>query len=519
MVISPSQSQSHSQSSVPVYVCSRKYIPSEGRVVLLEGAEELQDSKARPCVLVQGNLVPMSQHINPPPINRVITAPQSMQPTQLKASRKSSKRKRFSGQETNLLRPAGSPGSAPGSATTSMGGATSAERSSQQGLGIMPPVVSTPRSRRPVGGHGRWSEERYEGAKAALIHILRMMDATRADKAVLRPALREQARKVIGDTGLLDHLLKHLADQVIAQDGERLRRRHNREGHMEYWLQSPAAAQAEEEMLKEEMQALTSELRQVREARHVLQAVRTEAAQAIQAVTGLKHHPEEALPNLQTPSLVPTSPHVNTRLSALEAADVEFKVRLHDAESFTVSAIEEVRREVASAGVLLGEHIGKFAQVTQDLEARCTALEKDQAAMKEEVAGRFEALASALSQAVTATTMLGQELVRRDNVMMALQHEIAALKNSVYVLQQGQGDQQHHSLPEGPSSPLLRHGNGGPGNTGVPSDLEAALKLPVPGQALEPSTIQDMTVAGVEGVEGGDTEKYTSPSLEMPHIK
>lgn len=339
------------------------------------------------------------------------------------------------------------------------------------------------------------------------------MDATRADKAVLRPALREQARKVIGDTGLLDHLLKHLADQVIAQDGERLRRRHNREGHMEYWLQSPAAAQAEEEMLKEEMQALTSELRQVREARHVLQAVRTEAAQAIQAVTGLKHHPEEALPNLQTPSLVPTSPHVNTRLSALEAADVEFKVRLHDAESFTVSAIEEVRREVASAGVLLGEHIGKFAQVTQDLEARCTALEKDQASMKEEVAGRFEALASALSQAVTATTMLGQELVRRDNVMMALQHEMASLKNSIYALQQGHGNpsQQYQSQHERPSSPLLRHGNGGPGNP-VPSDLEAALKLPVPGQALEPSTIQDMTVAGVEA--GG-----VSPSLELPHMK
>lgn len=318
------------------------------------------------------------------------------------------------------------------------------------------------------------------------------MDATRADKAVLRPALREQARKVIGDTGLLDHLLKHLADQVVAQDGERLRRRHNREGHMEYWLQSPAAAQAEEEMLKEEMQALTSELRQVREARHVLQAVRTEAAQAIQAVTGLKHHPEEAL--LQTPSLVPTSPHVNTRLSALEAADVEFKVRLHDAESFTVSAIEEVRKEVASAGVLLGEHIGKFAQVTQDLEARCTALEKDQAAMKEEVAGRFEALASALSQAVTATTMLGQELVRRDNVMMALQHEIASLRSSFHAASR-QGEQRQ---PEGPPSPLLRHGNGGPGNS-QPSELEAALKLPVPGQALEPSTLQDMSVAGMEG--------------------
>ena len=44
-----------------------------------------------------------------------------------------------------------------------------------------------------------------------------------------------------GDTGLLDHLLKHLAETVVTPQGERLRRRHNAQGHMEYWLQSPAA--------------------------------------------------------------------------------------------------------------------------------------------------------------------------------------------------------------------------------------------------------------------------------------
>ena len=41
-----------------------------------------------------------------------------------------------------------------------------------------------------------------------------------------------------GDTGLLDHLLKHLADKVVTAEGDKLRRRHNAEGHMEYWLQS-----------------------------------------------------------------------------------------------------------------------------------------------------------------------------------------------------------------------------------------------------------------------------------------
>jgi hypothetical protein len=47
-----------------------------------------------------------------------------------------------------------------------------------------------------------------------------------------------------GDTGLLDHLLKHLADKTVSPEGDKLRRRHNAEGHMEYWLQSAAAAQS-----------------------------------------------------------------------------------------------------------------------------------------------------------------------------------------------------------------------------------------------------------------------------------
>ena len=45
-----------------------------------------------------------------------------------------------------------------------------------------------------------------------------------------------------GDTGLLDHLLKHLADKPVTAEGDRLRRRHNADGHMEYWLQSATSA-------------------------------------------------------------------------------------------------------------------------------------------------------------------------------------------------------------------------------------------------------------------------------------
>ena len=53
-----------------------------------------------------------------------------------------------------------------------------------------------------------------------------------------------------GDTGLLDHLLKHLADKVVTAEGDKLRRRHNAEGHMEYWLQSSINAHAGKPSLK-----------------------------------------------------------------------------------------------------------------------------------------------------------------------------------------------------------------------------------------------------------------------------
>ena len=53
-------------------------------------------------------------------------------------------------------------------------------------------------------------------------------------------------RMFAGDTGLLDHLLKNLADKVVTPEGDKLRRRHNAEGHMEYWLQSAEAAHAGE---------------------------------------------------------------------------------------------------------------------------------------------------------------------------------------------------------------------------------------------------------------------------------
>lgn len=55
---------------------------------------------------------------------------------------------------------------------------------------------------------------------------------------ILRPALRAEARKLIGDTGLLDHLLKHMAWKVAPGGEERFMRRHNADGAMEYWLEN-----------------------------------------------------------------------------------------------------------------------------------------------------------------------------------------------------------------------------------------------------------------------------------------
>ncbi|GKV17548.1 hypothetical protein SLEP1_g28038 [Rubroshorea leprosula] len=82
----------------------------------------------------------------------------------------------------------------------------------------------------------RWSLERYKLAERNMLKILKEKGAVFGN-AILRPALRTEARKLIGDTGLLDHLLKHMAGKVAPGGEERFRRRHNADGAMEYWLE------------------------------------------------------------------------------------------------------------------------------------------------------------------------------------------------------------------------------------------------------------------------------------------
>ncbi|KAL6530293.1 hypothetical protein OROHE_014646 [Orobanche hederae] len=83
----------------------------------------------------------------------------------------------------------------------------------------------------------RWSAQRYKLAGQNLLSVMKSEGAT-AEKPILRPQLRAEARKKIGDTGLLDHLLKHMAGKLAPDGKERFRRRHNPDGAMEYWLES-----------------------------------------------------------------------------------------------------------------------------------------------------------------------------------------------------------------------------------------------------------------------------------------
>ncbi|KAL2893069.1 Protein DYAD [Bienertia sinuspersici] len=83
----------------------------------------------------------------------------------------------------------------------------------------------------------RWTVERYKLAEKNMLKILKEKGAGPMNP-ILRPDLRSEARKLIGDTGLLDHLLKHMAGKIAPGGKDRFRRRHNPEGAMEYWLES-----------------------------------------------------------------------------------------------------------------------------------------------------------------------------------------------------------------------------------------------------------------------------------------
>ncbi|XP_066359668.1 protein AMEIOTIC 1 homolog isoform X2 [Miscanthus floridulus] len=103
------------------------------------------------------------------------------------------------------------------------------------------PATATPDPGSPRGKVDRWSAWRYAAGEATLVDILRERGATAGNPAP-RADLRAQARRHIGDTGLLDHLLRHVADKVPAGSADRVRRRYNPAGGLEYWLEPAGLA-------------------------------------------------------------------------------------------------------------------------------------------------------------------------------------------------------------------------------------------------------------------------------------
>ncbi|XP_058784589.1 protein DYAD-like [Vicia villosa] len=93
----------------------------------------------------------------------------------------------------------------------------------------------------------RWSAERYKMAEENMLKVMKEREAVYGSP-IMRQDLRSEARKYIGDTGLLDHLLKHMAGKVAPGGVERFRRRHNAEGSMEYWLESADLVDIRKEM-------------------------------------------------------------------------------------------------------------------------------------------------------------------------------------------------------------------------------------------------------------------------------
>jgi len=86
-----------------------------------------------------------------------------------------------------------------------------------------------------TGGRPRWSMDRYIRGQRFLVTVLRKFEADSQKDALPRPLLRDEARKSVGDTGLLDHLLKHMID--LPFEGYIMRRYEGPGGLFGYWLE------------------------------------------------------------------------------------------------------------------------------------------------------------------------------------------------------------------------------------------------------------------------------------------
>ncbi|XP_065876783.1 protein AMEIOTIC 1 homolog isoform X2 [Euphorbia lathyris] len=92
----------------------------------------------------------------------------------------------------------------------------------------------------------RWSTERYKLAEKRMLDVMKAEGAL-FENPIPRSVLRMAARKYIPDTGLLDHLLKHIDGKVAPGGTERFRRCYNTEGMMEYWLENADLVKVKQE--------------------------------------------------------------------------------------------------------------------------------------------------------------------------------------------------------------------------------------------------------------------------------
>ena len=74
-----------------------------------------------------------------------------------------------------------------------------------------------------AGTRSRWSADRYARALKCVKDVIKNAGAMDRANALPRPILRDEARKRVGDTGMLDHVLKHMIgvsfeDEIICRD-------------------------------------------------------------------------------------------------------------------------------------------------------------------------------------------------------------------------------------------------------------------------------------------------------------
>lgn len=306
-VLSPGAFQSRQRAGADlkdVYVCWRKYVSEEGRVVPLEGKQEEVGDGSKEFILMNKK-VERNPEYQPAPDGK--KGKSSAEKPARTSRRKRKERDPYSPEKT-VVRTKGGRVVHPPKDSFSYADIDDGNFEAQ----------AETYTKAPKSKYGRWTPERYHAAQAALVEILKQLGAVHPHKAILRPRLREEARRGVGDTGLLDYLLKHLADETVSDKGEKLRRRHNRNGHMEYWLQDPESALVEEKMLNEEMTALSAELREIREARNLIQTVRDEAASAVKTIQTINTTPgstkHEVVDN-HTPYELP--PQIQDALSSM----------------------------------------------------------------------------------------------------------------------------------------------------------------------------------------------------------